>query len=184
MIPKHAKKVFHGTVFHIYQWEQQMFNQTTKTFEVAQRIDGASIIGTVKDKIVILKQKQPGTKWYYTLPGGYLDHPGETPKAGALRELREETGMKPKSIKLWKSYPRGGRVKSNIYIFIARDCEVVGEQDLDGGEKIEVQLVSFDQFLQFSDDTTFHNRDLIIEMLRARLDKKKKAEFKKAIFGK
>lgn len=70
MIPKHAKKVFHGEFFQVLQWEQVMFDSSTKTFEAALHPDGVTVIATVKDKIVILKQKQPHTQWYYTLPGG------------------------------------------------------------------------------------------------------------------
>jgi ADP-ribose pyrophosphatase len=184
MIPKHAKKVFKGTVFDVFQWEQKMFNGTTKIFEVAEQLHGVSIIATVKDKVVVLKQKQPDTSWYFTLPGGYLDIPGETPKQGALRELMEETGLKPSKIKHWNTFERQGRARSKYHVFIAYDCQKVAEQSVDGGEKIEVNLVTFEKFLKLSDETKFHNKDVVIEMLRARVSKQKKAEFKKLIFGK
>lgn len=182
-IPKHAKEVFAGDIFKVIQWKQKMFNARFKTFEFAQRLDGVGVIATVKDKIVMLYQKQPGTKWYYTVPGGYLDVPEETPKQGILRELLEETDLKPKKLKLWKTYHGRSRVISKYHIFIAQDCEKVAKQDLDGGEIIEVKLVNFEQFLKFSDNPKFHNHDLLIEMLQARLHPKRKAEFKKLIFG-
>lgn len=182
MIPKHAKKVFVGTVFDIYQWKQKMFNATTRTFEAAKRMDGVCIVATVKNKIVLLWQKQPGTNWYYTLPGGYMD-PGETPKQAALRELLEETGLKPKRIKLWKTFRGTTRIDSKFYVFIAQGCEKVGEQNLDGGEIIEIQLKSFEQFLKYSDHPKFYNRDVIIEMLRARLSIKSKQALKGLLFG-
>jgi ADP-ribose pyrophosphatase len=183
MIPKHAKRVFKGQVFEIFQWQQKMFNDTKRTFEVAKRIDGASIIATVKDKIVVLKQRHPHTSWYWTVPGGYLDHPGETPKQGALRELLEETGLKPKTMRLWKVYPRGGRIESRLHIFIARDCAKIDDPKLDGGEKIRLEYRTFDEFLKMSDLPDFHNRDLIIEMQRARLSNQAKLRLKKQIFG-
>lgn len=182
-IPQHAKRVFKGKVFEIFQWEQQMFTERTKVFEFAKRLDGAGIIATVGNKIVVLRQKQPNTSWYYTLPGGYMDEPGESPKQCALRELLEETGLKSKKMKLWKTYKGGGRVHSNYYIFIAQDCQKLAEQELDGGEIIEVQLKSFNQFLKMADEPTFNNWELIPELLRARLYPKKKAELKKLIFG-
>jgi 8-oxo-dGTP pyrophosphatase MutT (NUDIX family) len=182
-IPKHAKKVFDGEFFRVMQWEQKMFDSTTRTFEAASHPDGVTVIATVKDKIVILKQRQPHTKWYYTLPGGIIDNADESPKHAALRELIEETGLKPKTIKYWQTFKRGWRVDANIHIFIAKDCKEVTGQSLDGGEEIQVELVSFEHFLKLSDESTFHNRDLIIEMLRARLHKDKKEAFKKLIFG-
>lgn len=182
MIPKHAKKVFHGTVFHIFQWEQKMFNSKIKIFERAQSHDGATIIAAVGKKIIVLNQKQPTTKWYLSLPGGWLDHPEETPKAGAARELLEETGYKAKSMTLFKKIPRGGRVSSMHYIFIAKGCKKVSKQTLDGGELIDVKLYSFNEFLKLSDNPKFHNRDMIVELLRARLTTKSKDALKRQIF--
>ncbi len=184
MIPKHAKKVFKGTVFEVFQWEQKMFNSTTAVFERAQTLEGASLIATVGDKIVILDQKQPTKPWYISLPGGYLDHKNEKPKDGALRELLEETGLKPKSMKLWRVFPGGGRVNTKHHVFIARDCKKIQEQSLDGGgEIIKVKMVSFEQFLKLSENPSFRNRDIIIEMLKARLSKKRTIALKKEIFG-
>lgn len=183
MIPKGAKKVFEGTVFSIYRWKQKMFDSTFAIFERAKILDGSSIIATVGNKIIMIKQKQPGTPWYYSLPGGYLDHHKEDPKIAALRELKEETGYQPNSIKLWKNFPLGGRIESNHYLFIARDCRKVAKQSLDGGEKIKVELKTFEQFLNMVDKPDFHNRDIIIEVLKARLSARARASFKKVIFG-
>lgn len=182
-IPNHAKKVFKGEVFHIYQWEQTMFDSRTAIFEKAQTLDGGSVIATIGKKIIILKQKQPGTGWYYSLPGGYFEHPKENPKKGVVRELLEETGYKPGSIKLYKIFDSKHRVHSNHFLYIARDCVKVAEPCLDGGEIIKLKLVSFEEFLKYSDNPHFHHRDIIIELLRARLSKKAKSEFKKLIFG-
>ena len=184
IIPKHAKQVFKGTVFDIYQWKQKMFDNSTHIFERAKKFNGVGVIATVGNKIVILKQKQPAIKeWFYSVAGGYLDKPGESPKAGALRELLEETGMKPEKIKLWKEFSHGGRVTSTTYFYIAQNCKKIAAQNLDSGEKIEIKLISFEQFLKLSDDPNFSNRDLIIEILKARLSKKAKEDFRKLIFN-
>lgn len=183
-IPKNAKQVYKGTVFEIYQWKQKMFGSKTKTFEVAKRLDGVALIATVKDKIVILKEKQPTTSWFYTLPGGYLDMPHEeTAREGALRELLEETGLKPKKLIQWMVDYGGARVQSKFYVFIARDCEKIQQPKLDGGELIKMELKTFDQFLKMSDNPNFKNRETVIELLKARLSTKAKAKLKKQIFG-
>ena len=83
---------------------------------------------------------------------------------------------------LFAKVPRGGRVSSMHYIYIAKDCAKVAEQKLDGGEIIDVQLWEFEKFLKLSDDIEFRNRDLTIELLRARLSPKSKAAFKKLLF--
>lgn len=182
-IPKHAKRVFNGTVFDIYQWKQKMFDGSKKTFEIAHRLDTISIIAIVENKIVILYQQQPNTPWYYTLPGGYVDDRRESHKKAALRELLEETGLKPKKIKLWKNYRNDTRLKSNHYIYIAQDCKKVAEQTPDGGEKIKVKLISFEKFLKFAHVDNFHNRGLVTDMLKAIISAKAKRQMKSDFFS-
>ncbi len=182
-IPKHAKTVFSGVSFKVIQWQQVMFDKSIRTFEVAQNLNTVSIIATVGDKIAVLYQKQPGTEWYYTLPGGYMDIPGETPKQTALRELMEETGLKPKSIKKYQTHERLGRIRHTLHMFIAKDCEKTNNKKPDGGEIIQVKYYSYDQFLKLSDNIHFHNSELVITMLQARLSKKSYDNFRKTIFG-
>lgn len=182
-IPKHAKRVFKGVIFDIYQWPQKMYDGNIKTFEATKQKDGILIIPTIGDKIVIQKQRQPGTNWYYTVPGGRLDVPKENPRQTALRELLEETGMKPKNIRLWKKIQNPSYIIRNLYIFVANDCKKVTELELDGGEKVSLELLTFDQFLKLSDHPSFFRDQFMILMLEARLNPKIKAKFKKAIFG-
>ncbi len=183
-LPKDSKIVFQGVSFSVHQWRQVMFDKTVRTFEVAKNLDTVSIIATMGDKIAVLYQKQPGTKWYYTLPGGYMDIQGETPKQTALRELMEETGLKPKNIKLYKKHIRLGRIRHTLHMFVANDCVQTGKQRLDGGEIIQVKYYSYERFLKLSDNPNFHNSELIIEMLQARLSKTAAKKFKAKIFGK
>ena len=65
-IPSHAKKVFSGTIFDVYQWEQEMFDGTTKIFEAAGRPHTALVIPVIDDKIVLSYERQPGKDWYLT----------------------------------------------------------------------------------------------------------------------
>ncbi len=182
-IPKNAKRVFKGTVFEIYQWKQKLFDSKFRTFERARTVNGVGTIATVKNKIVVLYQRQPGTGWYHSLPGGYLDHYDENPKYGALRELVEETGLEPKKIKLYKTFSNYGRVTTSTFLYIAQDCQKVSEPIVEGGEDIKMKLVTYDQFLKLTDNPNFGYRDLTILMLRARMSKTEKSKLKKAIFG-
>ena len=183
MIPKHAKKVFQGDIFSVYQWQQKMFDGSYKTFERAKRQDSVVIIATVKNKIVLLKQMQPGTKWFYCTPSGRMDIPGEKPITAAKRELLEETGMVAKKFFLWKKVESEGKVSSTIYFYIARDCKKISEQKLDAGEKIKVGFITFDEYLKLSDNPQSHIGESVNDMFKARLDKKYKNYLKKTIFG-
>ena len=186
-IPKNAKKVFQGEIFSVYQWKQKMFDGSFKIFERVKRQDTVIVIATVKNKVVILKQRQPGTSWYYSTPAGRMDIPGEKPFAAAKRELLEETGMTSKDFFLWKKHSSTGKLSYTVYFYIARNCTKVAEQKLDAGEKIKVELISFDDYLKLSDDNKAGIRSFmhqsLIDMYKARLDKKYKNYLKKTLFG-
>jgi ADP-ribose pyrophosphatase len=183
-IPKHAKKVFKGVIFDVYQWEQKMFDGSFATFERVIRQNTVVIIAIIKNKIVVVKQKQPGTDWFYDLPSGRMDKKGELPKAAALRELKEETGLVPKKIKLWKTYSPSGKVLQKIYFFVAEDCKKVSSQKLDPGEKIEPSYKTFEEFLELSDNPRCFLGPLMIDVLLARIHKKNKEYLKKSFFTK
>jgi ADP-ribose pyrophosphatase len=183
MIPKHAKKVFQGVIFNVYQWQQKMFDGSFLTFERVVRQNTVVIIPIVDEKIVMVKQKQPGTDWFYDLPSGRMDKKEESPKAAALRELKEETGLVPKNIKLWKTYSPSGKVVQKVYFFIAQDCKQLFKQQLDSGEKIEVLNKSFENFLKMSDNSRCFLGPLMIDVLLARIHAKNKAYLKESFFG-
>ncbi|MEK7161705.1 MAG: NUDIX hydrolase [Patescibacteria group bacterium] len=182
MIPKSAKKVFTGLIFNVFQWPQKMFDGSTATFERVIRQNTVVIIPIMDGKVVTVKQKQPGTDWYYDLPSGRMDKKGEVPKNAALRELLEETGLKPKTLKLWKTYSPSGKVIQKVYFFIARDCVKVAKQKLDPGEKIEPAYKTFDQFLELSDHPRCFFGPLMIDVLLARIHPENRQYLEKSFF--
>lgn len=164
-----------------------MFDGSYEIFEKVKRQDTVIVIATFKNKIVLLKQKQPNTGWYYSTPAGRMDIPGEKPLAAAKRELLEETGMVAKKIFFWKKYTNTGKVMHTVYFYIARDCKKIATQKLDPGEKIKVESISFDGYLKLADDKRMTIRSFmqesLIDIYKARLDPKYKKYLKKVIFG-
>lgn len=79
----------------------------------------------VKDsKVVVIKYKSGNIKeGYYDIPGGKIDK-GETPEEAAIREMKEETGIKVKKLKskgkMIIEYPK--RI-FNLTIFFSDECE-------------------------------------------------------------
>ncbi len=182
-VPSHAKRVFKGVIFDIYHWKQKMYDGGTATFEIARRQDTVLVIATIRERVVVVYQKQPAMPAHYSVPAGRMDKFDETPKQAALRELLEETGLKPKIFRLWKVHRNEGKVVHNVYIFIANDCVKVARQNLDSGEKIKVKYLSFDQFLKLAEHKDFYRGALQIDLLLARLNKSTKRKLKKTIFG-
>jgi hypothetical protein len=93
-IPSHAKKVFEGVIFDVYQWEQKMFDGSVETYEKLKRNGTVEIIAVTKDKkIIVLKESQPARSEFTNLISGRIER-GETPLETARKELLEEAGMK------------------------------------------------------------------------------------------
>lgn len=168
-IPDHAKKVFSGTFFDVYQWEQEMFDGSKKIFEKVKRADTTDVIAFTQDnKIIVLDQFQPGKDHFYSLPGGRIEE-GEDHSESAKRELMEETGYDCEEIKLWHSFQPTSKVEWALYFFVARNCKKVTEQNLDGGEKIKVMLVSVDKFLDMIFSQKIKVSEIILKLLEDNL---------------
>ena len=59
-IPDTATKDFSGVFFDIYQWQQELYDGSFKTFERAKRPDSASMVAVTPDKkIIVTEQEQP-----------------------------------------------------------------------------------------------------------------------------
>ena len=164
-IPKNASKVFEGQIFDVYQWPQKMFDGSTVTFEKLKRPDTVSILPiTCQKTILMARQQQPGMSEFISLFGGRVD-PGEEPWQAAKRELLEESGYQSSSWELWKAEQLLEKVDWAIFIFIAKDCELVKPQNLDSGEKISIFEVPFSEFVELIFKSNFRDREITMMML-------------------
>jgi len=180
--PKHAKLVFKGLLFDVYQWQQEMFDGSQSTFEGLKRTGTIQVIPTQGDKILISHEEQPLKPKAYTFFGGRQEK-NEDALEAAKRELLEESGMESSDWELIKSYPNRGKIDWNTYLFLARNCKKVSEPHLDPGEKIEIIPVNFDRFLKIVSSEDFWGLpQVVIDILKMRLDKQKLIEFEKKLF--
>lgn len=150
-IPAEAELKFHGVIFDVYQWPQEMFDGTRETFEMLSRADTVKIIAVLNGKIVITKQRQPRKDWFYDYPGGRNDNPQEDELAAAKRELAEETGLIMRNWKLIEVHQPFAKIDWLVYTFLATDLEKQVAQKLDAGEEIEVLEVEFDELKELSE---------------------------------
>ena len=181
-IPPSAKRVFQGQMFDVYQWEQELYDGTRRTFEKVRRADTAVVLPVTPDgKIILAKEEQPGKKLFLTTVGGRIED-GEDPLAAGKRELLEETGYESAEWELLAARQPLTKVDWAIYTFIAKGCVRVAEQKLDGGEKIELLGLSFDAFVEAVLRDDFDDVALKLVLLEAKTDPEKMKKIK-AQFG-
>jgi 8-oxo-dGTP diphosphatase len=61
-----------------------------------------------RGRILLVRRGRPPFRGHWALPGGFVEV-GETVEEAAVRELVEETGVKPSGLKLFGVYSRPGR---------------------------------------------------------------------------
>jgi ADP-ribose pyrophosphatase len=183
-IPDTAKKVFQGITFSIWQWEQEQFDGSFKTFEMASRRDSATMIVVLENnKILISEEEQPGGQKFISLPAGELEE-GEELLLGAQRELREETGYTGGDWEIWYESGLGTKISYANYFYIVKGAKKTNDQELDpGGEKIIVKEISLDELVELRNNPLFRNRDIfrILEKMSDNVEYKE--EIRKKLWG-
>lgn len=178
-IPDHAKKVFEGVIFDVYQWEQEMYDGGVTTFEKIARTDSAITFGvTPEGKILLTYQQQPGKDPVYAAAGGRMER-GEDPFEIAQKELLEETGHTSDDWQLWMALQPSVKIDYAVYIFIAKNCKQVADLSPDWGEKIELRPVTFEEFVEIGSDENFYEQEIFRTLLEAKHDQEKMKELKK-----
>ncbi len=182
-LPSHAKKVFEGILFDVWQWEQEMFDGSTQTFEKVSRRPSVGIFPITADgKIILTIQEQPDMEEFISLVGGIVD-PEEDVVDAAHRELLEETGSFTNDMELWYSIQPVTKVEWPIYIFVARGCETRAEITPDAGEKIKLKYVTWEEFLDVIYEDKFRDKELTLHLLKLMKHPKKLEELRQFLFG-
>ncbi len=100
----------------------------------------------------------------WEIPAGTLE-PNEPPEQTAIRELAEETGYQAgRWRKLHEFYPSPGFLGERMHLFLAQDLSP-GSQQLQVGEDIEPQVVSWQQALAWALDGTIRDAKTLIALL-------------------
>lgn len=169
-IPDHAKKVFDGVMFDVYQWQQELYDGSKKIFEKVKRPDTVLVIPVTTDKkIVLLEQEQPGKKAFLGFAGGQMEE-NEDVLVAAQRELLEETGMQAENFKLLEANQPQSKIEWAIYLLIGQNCKVTSDLNLDAGEKIKSRIIEFDELIDISLNHDFSEYEFVNIVMRAKIN--------------
>lgn len=114
---------------------------------VLKSTDWVNVVALTTDhRLIVVRQYRFGTEEITTeVPGGMID-PGEGHEESARRELLEETGYVSDSWTYLGNVDPNPAVQTNqMHHWLARDCRLEAEQELDAGEDIEVATLSEDE---------------------------------------
>lgn len=182
-IPPKAQKVFQGVIFSVYQWDQEMFDGSKKTFEIVARNGGVDSIVVDGDRILLMWQEQPTKPLFPSFPGGGIEE-GENALQAVQRELLLETGYRASEWKVLREYHGGQKMYFPETVFVARGVEKVQDAHPDAGEKIRCEWVDFDTFLQLSRQVNFAMAlEFRFELHECLLDGEKKEKLRLEIFS-
>lgn len=158
---------YKGNIFTIHTQHVTFDDGTTAIYEYCERPASVSILAfNEKNQLLLIKENRVGYKkstWF--LPGGRADHKGDTPRTAAIRELREEAGYKPKTIKLVHKKAPASTLLWDIYLFAARDL-VFDPLPKDKGEVIETYFFPLKTAVQMALDGTIDNEFISYNIIR------------------
>ena len=86
-------------IFGLMEGQNRFYCTSCKKIHYENPKPTATLICVYKNKLLLVKRAVEPAKGQWGLPGGFIEL-GETPNEGAIRELKEETNLNGKPIRL------------------------------------------------------------------------------------
>ena len=164
------KDVFDGRIVKVHVDDVRLPNGQEALREVVDHVDGAAVLAMDEENrvLVVRQYRYVFGRVLAELPAGKLD-PGEDPAAGALRELKEETGAEPEIfLPLGKIIPAPGCYGEVLHLFLARGLKF-SEQHLDPDEFLHVERVPFSEMVHRCVNGEIDDAKTVAAVLRAKI---------------
>lgn len=159
--------VYKGDIFTIFHRNITLPDGKTLVYEYCERPTSVSVLAfNEKNELLLIREHRHGYKknvWF--LPSGRADHPNDTPRKAAIRELREEGGYRPKTIKFIHKKSPSSTLLWDIYLFAAKDL-VYDPLPHDPEEKMSVHFVPLEKAVLMALDGTVDNEFISYNIIR------------------
>jgi ADP-ribose pyrophosphatase len=143
-----SKRIYEGRVINL-RVDTVEANHGLHDVEIVEHSGAVVVIAQpAPDEIVLVRQHRHaiGEDTWEVCAGG-ID-PGETPEDAAIRELREETGFRARSMhRLWSGYSAPGFCNELLHFFHT-DAYDPGEPEPDAEEEIEIATFPLKRVLE------------------------------------
>ncbi len=141
-----SRDVFEGRIFRVRVDRVRYDDGAVRDFDVVVHRGSYAIVATTADdRIVLVRQYRHAVgRALWEIPAGMAER-GEELAAGALRELREETGYRAAAFRpLGSVYVTPGFCTEILHFFHASQL-TAGDQELDADERITVASFTADE---------------------------------------
>ena len=163
------KDIYQGKIFSVHVDTVRLPDGKTSVREVVEHGGGVAVLALDDDNNVLTV-----TQYRYVfatplleLPAGKLD-PGEDPRTGGLRELKEETGAVPDEfVSLGRILPSPGCYTEVLHLYLARGLRMEA-QHLDPGEFLNVEKIPFEELFRRCVDGEVTDAKTVTAVLKAK----------------
>jgi len=131
--------IYQGRIFDISQDLVTLPDGKQHLYDTIVHPGGAAILPVDGEgNVYLVKQYRPAAEQFLLeIPAGRIE-PGEDPREGVIRELREEVGLYAETVeKITSVYSTAGLCSEVLHLYYAEGL-TSGEQDLDEDEYIEI----------------------------------------------
>lgn len=144
-----------------------------KVFEHVRRVPTVSILPLdARGRVLLIHEyRESRGRWRWSIPGGRVD-PGQSPRAAAQRELREETGYRAQNLRHFWSQSRMGYLDWPLAIYLAIGL-VRDPLPQDHGEEIDVVPTPLRKAYRMALDGTIEIEGIALAIIRLWHQRKK-----------
>ncbi len=135
-------------ILKIYMEKEKMVEKTIKHPSPHLTVDGIILH---KNKIVLVRRKNPPFKDFFALPGGFVNY-GETVEDAVIREIKEETGLETKIKNIFGVYSDPERDPRGHTVTIVYCLKVIGGKMKPSSDAVSVKLFSLNNLPELAFD--------------------------------